>query len=135
MALTMTMLAVIVLSSVLPIVFLPVILAMTCLILRHVNVVIPSVFYEIDRAATCIIFAAVLAPVLLMTGGHMQVDRLINNANRCRSNHDWLCVDDLWLRIVSNVNATIKAGLTDTDRYANVGRVRCCSNEDDQDSE
>ncbi len=135
MALAMTMLTVFVPSSVFHAVIVSVTLAMTCLILRHVNIIIPSVFYEIDRSATRIIFAAVLAPVLLMTGGHMQVDRLINNANRCRSNHDWLCVDDLWLRIVSNVNATIKAGLTDTNRYANIGGVCCCSNEDDQDSE
>ena len=117
MAFTMPLIAVFVSLVVLP----AVILAMTCLILRYIDIIIPPVTHEIDRLAASIIFAAVLAPFFLMTGRHVQVNRLIDNTGRSMPNHDGLCVNELGLRVVSDVNAAIKAGLADADRHTDIG--------------
>ncbi len=102
-----------------------VILSVSRLILRHIDIVVPPVTHEVDRLSAGIIFAAVLAPFLLMTRRHVDVDRLIDNAGRCRPDHDRLCVDEFGSRIVSNVNAAIKTGLADADRHADIGCLRC----------
>ena len=105
--------------------FLPfVIFAMTCLILWHIDIVVPPVTHEIDGSSTGVIFAAVFAPFLLMTRRYMHINWLVNNTGRYRSNHDWFCVNELWLRIVPDVNTTIKSGLADTDRHTNIGSMR-----------
>jgi len=103
-------------------VFLPaVILAILRLMMRHIDIVVPPVTHEIDRLAASIIFAAVLAPFFLMTGRHVQVDRLINNTGRSMPNHDGLCVNELGLRIIIDVNAAIKTRLADADRHTDIG--------------
>jgi len=103
-------------------VFLPaVILAISRLMLRYINIIIPPVAHEIDRLAASIIFAAVLAPVFLMTGRHVQVHRLINNAGRSGVDHDGSRINDFRLGIVSDVNAAIKTGLADADRHTDIG--------------
>lgn len=102
--------------------FLPfVILAITSLMLRYIDIIVPFIPHEIDRLAAGIIFAAVLAPVFLMTRRHMEVDRLSNNVNRCGPNHNGLCVNELGLRKVTDINATIKTRLADTDRHTDIG--------------
>ncbi len=109
-------------------------LRITCLLMRHIDIVVPSVFYKIDRAATGIVFAAVLAPVLCMTGWYMHIDWLISDTDRYGMNHDGSCVDEFRLGITPDVNATVKAGLGDADRDTDIGGM--CSyggNKDDHD--
>lgn len=123
MALAMPMIVFVLFPSLFPVMFVAVPVPMTSLILGHVNVIVPSIAHEIDGAATGIILGAVLAPVFLMTGRYVQVDRLIDNPGRSCMNHDGSCVDHFRLRIISDVNAAIKAGLADTDRHPDVGGI------------
>jgi hypothetical protein len=94
---------------------------MAGLILGHVHFIVPSVPDEIDGAATGIVLGAVLAPVFLMAWRYVHVDRLIDNPGRSWMNHNGFCVNKFRLRIISDVNAAIKAGLTDTDRHPDIG--------------
>jgi hypothetical protein len=130
-AFTMPMIAVFV-----SLVFLPaVILGISRLMLRYIDIIVPPVTNEIDRLAAGIIFAAVLAPVLLMTRRHVQVHRLINNAGRHGSNHDGSRVNEFGLREASDVNASIKTGLADADRHTDIGCLCCDGTKDDHDGE
>ena len=96
-------------------------LAVTLLIMRHIDIIIPPIADEIDRLAASIIFAAVFAPFFLMTRRYVQIDWLSYNVNRCGPNNDWFCVNKFRPRIVSDVNAAIKAGLADADRHTDIG--------------
>jgi hypothetical protein len=96
-----------------------VILAVTRLIVRHVDIIIPLIMHEIDGSVTSLIFAAVLAPVFLMTGRYVQVDWLIRSTGTL-SNHDRSRVNEFGLRSVSNVNAAIKSWLADADRHTDI---------------
>jgi len=91
------------------------VLRIACLVVRNVDIVVPSIFYEIDRVAAGIVFAAVLAPVLRMTGRYVQIDWLINDTDRRMPNHDGSCVNEFGLGKTPDVNAAVKAGLGDTD--------------------
>ena len=42
---------------------------------RHVFTVVPIIAHEVDRSTAGVVFRAMLAPVLLVTRPHMQVDR------------------------------------------------------------
>ena len=123
MALAVPMIVFVLFPSLFPVMFVVVPLPMTRLILGHIYVIVPSIAHEIDGAATGIILGAVLAPVFLMAGRYVHVDRLIDNPGRSCMNHDGFCVDNFRLRIISDVNAAIKAGLADTDRHPDIGGI------------
>ncbi len=114
---------------------LAVIFAITRLVMRHIDIIVPLIAYEIDRLTAGIIFAAVLAPMFLMAGRYVQVDGVSNNACRCGPNDDRSCVDEFRLRSVSDVNASIKTGLADTDRHTDIGSVCRDGDKDDHDGE
>ena len=102
-------------------VLLPVmILAITRLMMRHVYIVVPTITHEIDRLAASVIFAAVLAPVFLMTRRYVQVDWLVSSTSRSMPDLNGSCVNEFWLRIVSDVNAAIKTRLADADRHTDI---------------
>ena len=90
-------------------------LRITCLLMRHIDIIVPSVFNKIDRSAACIIFGAMLAPLFLMSGRHVHINRLINDTNRRCVNNDRSCVNEFGLGKTPDVNAAVKAGLRDTD--------------------
>ena len=98
-------------------------LRITCLLMRHIDIVVPVVFYKIDRTAAGIVFAAVLAPVLRMTGRYVHIYWLINDTDRCGMNYDRSCVNEFRPGKTPNVNAAVKAGLGDTDRHTDIGGV------------
>ena len=103
---------------ILPFVF----LAVSRLVLRHIDIVVPPITHEIDGLAASIVFAAVLFPVFLMAWRYVQVDWLGNTTATSLPNYYRLCVNELWLRKVPNVNVAIKARLADADRHADI----CC---------
>lgn len=131
----MSMIAVLVFTVVFVAVFLAVLPGLMCLIMGYICFVVPFIAYEIDGAAASVIFEAVLTPVFLMTGRYMHVDRLINDTDRRGLNYDWMCVNDLRLRKVPDVDATVKARLADTDRHADIGGVCRHGTKDDHDGE
>src|SRR6267142_4188558 len=91
---------------------------------RHVFVVVPVVAHKIDRPTAGVILGAVLAPVLLVSRRHVQVDWRGRNEFRRPSDHNRLWVYQLWLRDVANVDLPVKSGLADADRHAYVGSER-----------
>ena len=100
------------------------VLSIAGLLMRCIDVIVPSFLDEIDRTAASIVLAAVLAPVLCVTGGHMHVDGLMNNTDRRRMNYDGSCVDDFGVGKTPYVNTAVEARLGDTDRHADIGCLR-----------
>lgn len=95
------------------------IIAMLFLITRHIFLVVPTVPNEIDPFTASVVFAAMLAPVFGVPGRHMQIHRL--TTDRDTMNHHRFAVDQLRSRIIIDVDLSVKAGLADADRYADIG--------------
>jgi hypothetical protein len=110
-------------------------LAVASLILRHICFIVPSVTHEIDGSAASIVFAAMLAPVLLVTGRNVHVDWLIDDTGGSGVYHDGSRINDFRLGIVSDVNAAIKTGLADADRDTDIGCLRRDGKKDDHHGE
>ena len=124
MALAMTMLAALVSLVLFPAMLIALLLGIMCtsLLMRNIDLIVPVVFHEIDGMAAGVVLAAVLAPVLGMTGWYMHIDWLINDADRYGMNHDGSCVDEFRLGKTPDVHAAVKAGLGYADRDPDVGR-------------
>jgi hypothetical protein len=90
----------------------PVILAVTMsfLVTRSVIVVVPVVLYKEDSLTAGIVLAAVLAPVLCLTWRYTQIDRRAIRGYLLDCYR--MTINDLRLRIVAEVEATIVVGLT-----------------------
>lgn len=91
-------------------------------VVGSIDFIVPFVFNKIYRLTTGIILAAVLLPVLLMTGRYAQIDWLNCPTPRYRLYHYRLCVDILRPWSVPYINAAVEAWLPYADGYANVGR-------------
>ena len=89
-------------------------------VMRRVHIAVPAILYEVDRLAAGVVPAAMLAPVLRVTRGYAQVDRLAYHTHRHGLDDNRLRVDQLWPREVTDVDAAVKAGFADLDGYANV---------------
>src|SRR5215471_20914552 len=91
------------------------IIAMALAITRHVDLVVPAVLHEIHRPAASVVFAAVLAPVLGVTGGHVQIQRLLHYAHTRGHDPHWLRTDQQRRRKIADVDTPEKSGLADGD--------------------
>ena len=89
----------------------PVILAVTMnfLVTRNVIAVVPVVLHKEDSLAAGVVLAAVLAPVFGLTRRYMQINR--RSIRRYLLDCYRLTINDLRLRIVTEVEATIVVGL------------------------
>jgi len=106
------------------------------LILRDVYLVVPFILYEIDRPAAGVIFMTVFAPFFCMAGRDMEVDGFLMHMGGWRLNDSWFGVDYLGLRVIGDVDVSVKAGLADCDGYANVGGLSGgCGNNDGDDNQ
>lgn len=90
-------------------------------VVGSIDFIVPVVFNKIYRLTTGIILAAVLLPVLLMTGRYTQVDWLDRPTPRHRLYDYRLWVDIFRPWSVPYVNATIEARLPYANGYANIG--------------
>lgn len=81
----------------------------------------PALLYEVDGLAARPVAAAMPAPVVLMVGRHVEIDRTLIHGNRSGRDHYRLRIHNCWLREVADVDSTIDTGLVDADRYSNVG--------------
>jgi hypothetical protein len=99
---------------------------MLLLVMGNIDIAVPFILNKIYRLTTGIVLAAMLAPVLLMTGRYTQVDWLDNPTPRHRLYDYRLWVDVFRLWSVPYVNTTIETRLADADGYANIG----CKNGD-----
>ena len=89
------------------------------MIVRHVDVVVPVVFYKVDRIATSVVLVTMLVPFFCVTGRHSQVNRLRGLGNSL--DDDRLRIDHLWRRDIANIDAAVKARLSDLHGYSYVG--------------
>src|SRR5712671_2302272 len=96
-------------------------LALAMAMTRRVLIGVPVVLHEEHAAAAGVIFRAMPAPVLLVAGRNVQVDRrLVHEFRRLRDYHR-AGVDYRWrLRVVADRDLAVEAGLVDADRDADV---------------
>jgi hypothetical protein len=89
----------------------PVILetAMNHLLTQNVVAVVAFVLYKVDSLTTDVVLAAVHAPVFSLTQRYTQIDR--REIRRYLINWYRVTINDFWLGIVTEVEATIVVGL------------------------
>ena len=88
-------------------------------ILRHIHIVIPMILHEIYRTTACIVLATIIAPLLCMPRRNMQIDWLIGNAYRPYD--DGLRVNQHRTWEITDIDASVKAWLTNRNRDADIG--------------
>jgi uncharacterized membrane protein YhdT len=93
---------------------------MLFLIAWNVLAVVPFILHKIDTFSAGVVFAAVLTPMLFITGRYPQIDRRAVHRNSLDDSR--LSIDHLRLRIAADINPAIKAWFTNANRDANV----CC---------
>jgi hypothetical protein len=94
-------------------------MAMMFLIMRNVFMVVPVVLHKVDPFTACMVLTAMFAPVSGMARRDVQVDWRTIFHHAAHDNRPG--VDQLRRRIVANIDPAVEAGLSDADRYANVG--------------
>jgi hypothetical protein len=102
-----------------PIVVVISVTTMFFLVTRDVLAVIPVVLDKVDSLPAGMVFVAVLFPMFGVTRRYAQIDR--RTMHRYSFNYNGPSVDHLRLRIATDVDVAIKAGLADAYRYSNVG--------------
>lgn len=89
--------------------------------MRHIHIVVPVPLNKIDRLVAGVIAVAVFIPALGMAGRHMEVNRLLLNSDGRWHGQNRILVNQLWHGIVAaQIDLSIKAGLTDIDRYSEI---------------
>ena len=96
----------------------------------------PALLDEIDRLVARVVASTVGAPVLLMTGRHIQVDRLARHHDPRRRDDDRLGINQRGRRDIANIDAPIYTRLVDADRDTDIrcregGRRRADEQRDD----
>jgi hypothetical protein len=92
------------------------------LVARYILPVVPIVANEIHGTAAGIVFGAVLRPMPLMTGWHVEIHRFPNEG-RIPVNHNGTRIDQhgrLWH--ITDIDLPEEAGLTHIDGHSDVGR-------------
>ncbi len=85
----------------------------------------PLVLNEVHGLAACTVSSAVTAPILLMHGWHVEVDRLpIDHVLRLGNEHR-LRQHKSWPRKLAYVDPAVDAGLIDADRNAHTRLSYC----------
>ena len=102
-----------------------IVVAVLALVSRHVFVVIPVIAHEVDAPAAGVVLRTMHAPVLLVPGRHVKVNRRSRNEFRRLPDHHGLRIDQLRLGSVADVDLTEESGLADSDRHTDVaGKCR-----------
>ena len=81
------------------------------LVTRDVLAVVPVVFDKVDSLAAGMVFVAVLVPMFGVTRRYVQIDW--RTMHRYSLNYNGPGVDHLRLRIATDLDVTIEAGLAD----------------------
>ncbi len=77
---------------------------------------VPGIRDEIDWTSAGVVLAAIPFPILAMAWWHAQIDRL--TSHHFTLDDDRLRINHSGLRIIANINLTVKTGLADVDRDA-----------------
>jgi len=95
--------------------------------------VVPILSHEEDGASAGVVFRTMPAPVLLMTGRNMQVNRRSRHIIRSPRDDDRLRVDDRRVGNITDVNLPIQSGLSEADGNPNIATERRCRKGSQQD--
>ncbi len=90
----------------------------------YVDAVVPLILHEVHRHAAGLVVAAMRAPSVSVRRRYAQVDRTAVD-NRSADNHR-LRVNQLWPRCVTEIDASVVAGITNMDRHTDI-RSRCAT--------
>ena len=97
--------------------------SISCLVFRHIYFIIPLIAHKIDRTTAGIVLLAMPLPIFFVSRWDMQVQRLRCHPPRRGNDHDRSWINELRLWKVSDVNMSIKTGLTNADRNTEAGRI------------
>jgi len=86
-------------------------IALTFLVTWHLFAAVPAVLHKVDPLVARVVLASVLTPVFRMAWRHMHIDR--RAVKRYPLDDNRLLVDNHWLRITADIEATIEPGLAD----------------------
>ena len=89
----------------------PMFVAMVFTIVGHVGMCVPVMPDEVDRLAAGVVLAAMMAPIALIPGAHMQIDRRRQFAALDANTHDGRAIDEAGRRRVADINASVKSGV------------------------
>ena len=94
---------------------------MPLLITWNVLMLVPVILHKIDSLTTGVVLMTMLTPVFCMARRYAHINRLTLYIHAL--DYPGLAIDHLRLRIriVTDINSTIKAGLADADRNPDVG--------------
>jgi hypothetical protein len=90
-------------------------------VMGDIDIIVPLVLHEIDGPVAGVVLAAVLAPFLLVPGGHMEVYRLMGPMYGNGPGQDRLGVNQLGPGNSPDINLAVKAGLAYAYGYIDVG--------------
>jgi hypothetical protein len=92
----------------------------TMLMARHVFAVVPIVTDKVHGATTGVILTAVLCPMLLMSGRHVEIQRRTRE-RRIPVNYDGTRINQLrGSRFIADIDLTKESGLADIDGDSDV---------------
>jgi len=101
-------------------VIIPMFITMVLTIVGHVTIGVPVMPDEIDRLAAGVVLAAMVAPIALIAGAHMQIDRRRQLATLNAYAHDGRAVDETGGRRIADIHASIKTGIAQADGYSHL---------------
>jgi hypothetical protein len=96
-------------------VIVPMFVAMVFTIVGHVGICVPVMPDEVDRLAAGVVLAAMMAPIALIPGAHMQIDRRRQFAALNANTHDGRAIDEAGRRRVADINASVESGVAQVD--------------------
>lgn len=117
-ALFMVMLLVTFIMMVIPVLvsfMVPITFTFMFMMAGRISLLVPCILDEIDRSAAGIVFAAMLVPVLFMSGWHPQIDWLYLLAGRGLVGNNRFAEYDVWSGRIANFDATVEPGFADAD--------------------
>jgi len=80
-------------------------------IVGNVSIGVPVMPDEVDRLAAGVVLAAMVAPIALIPGTHMQIDRRRQFAALNAYPYDGRAIDEAGRRRIADINASVKTGL------------------------
>lgn len=98
-------------------------IVMNFAITGYIHVPVPIVIDEIDRSATCIIPITIPVPFFNMARRYAEINRRIPDLDGPDNNR--LFTDQSWRWEITNIDAAVKAGFPNADRYSGICLPPC----------
>src|ERR1700722_8088194 len=96
-------------------VIVPMFITMVFTIMGNISIGVPIMPYEVDRLTAGVVLAAVMAPIGLVAGAHMQIDRRRQHDAVSAYAHHRRAIDEAGRRRVADIHASVKARVAQAD--------------------